>query len=652
MSGLEVLKPKHIDGVAESLGWQRMGDWLVYDLYDFVGGKYDRKRLRHCDPLRHPRFQFSKGETPTPTMYMLPGLREAVKRERGGLWITGGESDMLTLIGCGIDNVAGLLGEGRGKLALAAELKEYGIQRIYYVADNDSTGLNATLELLKTFAIEGLQTLAFQIPEPFKDLNEWIVSELEAGNTEGLCDKVAELPLWTIDKLKEAGATSAADKQKERDIQLPLHDDGAPPDGLWQAIEARVLTKDAHYNSKGFSALMPCPFGNHEHDRERPGFSLNNRTYSYKCQKPHPGDEASGGWVKLAEKLGIDWRAYVKHDEPPKKTNAEPPPQTAPAAVKVYGWRDMADEVKQRIIESMDNPRPVRGFKFGFSYLDGVMQSLIKEDLFLIYTRPHMGKSTFAMQAALSFSLEAPGVIISPEMSPAQWLERMLDNLFGWKQLDLTTGKIPAHLKARVLADVDRIYAGRKEIKYPNLSRVSPTELLALAKQWRSEGYQWMIVDSMQNVKGKGGIYDNTVETMYTMQEIANTCMPILATAQANRGSKANAPPSMDEIEGGGVIEQIARRILMLNRPAYAYETGRSEFDPSIDPRQVDSRCYKDRFYPNGGQVFDFILERNKEYGFKEKPMADNVSVSPYMETGKVLVNGEPVDPADYARGI
>jgi hypothetical protein len=99
-------------------------------------------------------------------------------------------------------------------------------------------------------------------------------------------------------------------------------DRNTPPDQAVGAIEAALL--DRRGKRKGDEIRACCPF----HDEERPSFSFNTFKGAFKCQ----ACGESGGWKKLAQKLGIP----VGPDRPNRRRQ----PRAQKRIVATYDYTD------------------------------------------------------------------------------------------------------------------------------------------------------------------------------------------------------------------------------------------------------------------------------------------------------------------------
>lgn len=90
-----------------------------------------------------------------------------------GVWICEGVTDALTAAGLGHDAL-GMLGADAG-LDDATLVLLRG-RDVYVVGDNDDRGRGFTKRLLRLLSAHAISADEFQVPAPFKDLNDWSMS--------------------------------------------------------------------------------------------------------------------------------------------------------------------------------------------------------------------------------------------------------------------------------------------------------------------------------------------------------------------------------------------------------------------------------------------------------------------------------------------
>lgn len=698
MTVAEYLDAKGIREQAKALNWKVSsidGRYLQYRALTTDGDPYvnqkgcDVYRMVRWNPEAKVRFYWlpdhEEHKADVPLWYTPEGLWDAVVEANGILRITAGESDMLSLRSIGINNVSALYGENVHPTDWGLTLREYGVESVWYYADADLVGQVAAVEHWWKFQQDKLpmrimRHLGKINERPIKDVNDawqavkfngemfktvidnmksweldalllditaqvesddkqrqWLAGRLSAWDRDGLLEylKLRSTFNAVVDRWRTIGILPQPRLVKD----VPTTFDSDVPVGLWEEIESlTVAGKSMTYEGDGWTReRYKCPTGIHEDKNSPPAFKLNHLKhigYCHKCGRDFL-------WKEMAQLYGI-YQKYVHKHEPapsqpaPTPTPANPnKPSALPDGIKVVSWEEMANKTKAKIIAAANNPKEIQGLPFGFRHFDVTMQGLLPEDLFMILARPAMGKSTFVMQAAMSFLRTTPVVIVSPEMTAPLWMERMLDNLFGHKQRDITTGRLTD--VNRVLEDVDAIYRNRKEIAYIDSNNLTQQQLISIARAYKERGFGAMIVDSVQNVNASAGdVYTNTRLTMGALETISNNYLPVLCSCQANRGSKDSPKkmPSITDAEGGGTIEQKAKRIVVVHRPFYSVEVGEQDDSEGGDPRLVISRCYKDRIFNNAGQKFEFQLERDEAYGFVEseyKPPAKTERTTIYL---------------------
>ena len=231
--------------------------------------------------------------------------------------------------------------------------------------------------------------------------------------------------------------------------------------------------------------------------------------------------------------------------------------------------------VYEQLAERAHSESAIPGLSTGLRDLDQKINGLNKSDLVLIAARPGMGKTSIALNIALSVAktTKKTVVIFSLEMSKDQLASRLLSNeSFVDSQL-LMTGKLSEEewgklgLAAYALSQTD--------IRVDDNPSVTVTEMIAKCR--RLDNLALVIIDYLQLMtSATGKVSDNRVtavsEISRSLKIMAKELdIPVICLSQLNRSneSRADKRPLLSDLRESGSIEQDADEVLFLYRDDY-----------------------------------------------------------------------------------
>jgi len=231
--------------------------------------------------------------------------------------------------------------------------------------------------------------------------------------------------------------------------------------------------------------------------------------------------------------------------------------------------------VYEQLAERAHSDSAIPGLSTGLRDLDQKINGLNKSDLVLIAARPGMGKTSIALNIALSVakSSKKTVVIFSLEMSQDQLASRLLSNeSFVDSQL-LMTGKLSEEewgklgLAAYALSQTD--------IRVDDNPSITVTEMIAKCR--RIDNLALVIIDYLQLMtSATGKVSDNRVtavsEISRSLKIMAKELnIPVICLSQLNRSneSRADKRPMLSDLRESGSIEQDADEVLFLYRDDY-----------------------------------------------------------------------------------
>ena len=220
------------------------------------------------------------------------------------------------------------------------------------------------------------------------------------------------------------------------------------------------------------------------------------------------------------------------------------------------------------------------GLSTGLSAVDRKINGLNKSDLLLLAARPGMGKTSMALNVALS-AAKASGktvAIFSLEMSKEQLVTRLLANEGLIENTRLSTGNLRE-------SDWEKIAQAASVLNQTNI-RIDDNPLLTVAdmnaKCRRLENLGLVVIDYLQlmtSAGGKGYSGENRQQAVADISRMLKIMakelqVPVLCLSQLSRANekREDKRPMLSDLRESGAIEQDADIVMFLYRDDYYTE--------------------------------------------------------------------------------
>ena len=220
------------------------------------------------------------------------------------------------------------------------------------------------------------------------------------------------------------------------------------------------------------------------------------------------------------------------------------------------------------------------GLSTGLSAVDRKINGLNKSDLLLLAARPGMGKTSMALNVALS-AAKASGktvAIFSLEMSKEQLVTRLLANEGLIENTRLATGNLRE-------SDWEKIAQAASVLNQTNI-RIDDNPLLTVAdmnaKCRRLENLGLVVIDYLQlmtSAGGKGYSGENRQQAVADISRMLKIVakelqVPVLCLSQLSRANekREDKRPMLSDLRESGAIEQDADIVMFLYRDDYYNE--------------------------------------------------------------------------------
>lgn len=236
--------------------------------------------------------------------------------------------------------------------------------------------------------------------------------------------------------------------------------------------------------------------------------------------------------------------------------------------------QELTDKVFENLSRLSDNRDAITGVTTGFERLDQLTSGLQNSDLIIVAARPSMGKTAFALCAAMNAAIEQniSVAIFSLEMSKEQLMQRMLA---ARAHVDLGHLRRPHQLTDEEWRD---LYAAADKISHAAIfiddsAAISTLELRARARRLQAEkGLGLVVVDYLQLMRSSRRTDSRELEISDISRSLKGLAkelnIPVMALAQLNRKveDRTDKRPILADLRESGAIEQDADVIMFVYR--------------------------------------------------------------------------------------
>jgi replicative DNA helicase len=238
--------------------------------------------------------------------------------------------------------------------------------------------------------------------------------------------------------------------------------------------------------------------------------------------------------------------------------------------------KDAVKDAFKRIEKLYERKDAITGVSTGFVDLDRLTSGFQPSELIIVAGRPSMGKTAFALNAALNAAIRhtTPVAVFSLEMSKESLVMRML----------CSEARIDAHrLRGGFLKDSDWPKLARAAgmladapLYIDDSGALSILEMRAKARRLQAEkGLGLVVVDYLQLMHGRAaaeGREREISEISRGLKSLAKElAVPVVALSQLNRSleQRTDKRPMLSDLRESGAIEQDADVICFVYRDEY-----------------------------------------------------------------------------------
>ena len=249
------------------------------------------------------------------------------------------------------------------------------------------------------------------------------------------------------------------------------------------------------------------------------------------------------------------------------------------SAQEMVPLRQVLPDVLDRLSEMSEHENHLPGLSTGLSAIDQKITGLNKSDLILLAARPGMGKTSLALNVALSVAKGGGTVaVFSLGMSREQLTTRLLSSEALVENNRLRTGLLRE-------TDWEKIAGAATVLNRLNVL-IDDNPLLSVAdmnaKCRRLDGLSLVVVDYLQLMTSAGGSSrggENRQQVVSDMSRMLKIMakelnVPVICLSQLSRANEKrdDKRPMLSDLRESGAIEQDADIVLFLYRDDYYNE--------------------------------------------------------------------------------
>lgn len=246
-------------------------------------------------------------------------------------------------------------------------------------------------------------------------------------------------------------------------------------------------------------------------------------------------------------------------------------------------------ESMDRLAELNDRAGAVTGVPTGFTDLDNLLSGLQKSSLYIVGSRPAVGKTSFALGVAahVAVNVGAPVALFSMQMSRTEIVQRLLCSEARVHASRLNTGRLIESDWPRISYTIGRL--SDAPIFIDDSSSLSLVDIGAGIRELKaSEGRLGLVVvDYLQLMAGRRDSEHRPVEASEIgrgLKVLARELhVPVIALSQLSRRLewRSDKRPMLADLRASGELEEIADVVLFLYRDklynAHTPDTGLAE---------------------------------------------------------------------------
>lgn len=285
-------------------------------------------------------------------------------------------------------------------------------------------------------------------------------------------------------------------------------------------------------------------------------------------------------------------------------------------------------QVVSTVIDDLDyrveHPKDIPGFQIGIRSIDSLFGGFDRGWGCHWIMPTSSGKTFLTAQSVLHLAQQTGVLLVSTEMHTQPMIRRMLSQSTGIHTRDLRTGNLSKDaldVAYGRLEEFSELPIWFLHARRPTIQAIRRMVEKLQRKMGREFGVVW--VDSGSNIASERGskIFDVTRDVATGLSAVAAELdVLVMATWQIKREAYGQTGADVTAGRGGGDIENEADMLFTIERPEYAYKTGKANapagWTPNDEKEKVKWLCRKDRHMNNAGKSIELMMRFQQPVGF------------------------------------
>ena len=240
--------------------------------------------------------------------------------------------------------------------------------------------------------------------------------------------------------------------------------------------------------------------------------------------------------------------------------------------------KDVVIRTFEQVTAAAERKEKITGLPTGFTKLDRMLAGLKSGELIIVAGRPGMGKTAFALNAAIHGCMERqqPVVVFSLEMAKEELARRLLCSEARVDGGRMRTGMLSRDDWTRLTSTAGTLT--NMPLYIDDTPALSIMELRGKARRLKAEhGLGLIVVDYLQLMRAGAKVESREKEISEISRSLKGLSkeleIPVMALSQLNRGVETRAAkdkrPQLADLRESGAIEQDADVILFIYREEF-----------------------------------------------------------------------------------
>jgi len=229
-------------------------------------------------------------------------------------------------------------------------------------------------------------------------------------------------------------------------------------------------------------------------------------------------------------------------------------------------WATIADAGRELILELSADKKNQRSCEFGISTIDNTVGRLMPGEVVILAARPGVGKTSFAMQVALTNAkLDRPVLFVSLEMRRVELAGRVFAGISGVPGEDIRMQDL-SDAQMQALREAVEFLDGVPLVVFDPPS-ASARDIRARAKQ--SGDVCMIVVDYLSLVRPSESRVPREQQISAISRDLKMLAkelkVPVLCLQQFNRAADTEQSPKLSHLRESGAIEQDADIVMFIH---------------------------------------------------------------------------------------